>query len=105
MTDEFDQLQNAGKSDFSKSDQVVEQLEAKLVGEQDARMEERFLFVLITVVLLNVIFLRDFGNWTGPLVIGIMELVFLLVLARKCGVEEVHLLLDKVLDVAKPSKS
>lgn len=63
---------------------------AQALSEEKAyRQDERFLFVFAIIVLLNVIVFDAVGGWLVPIILVILELVFLVVLARLMGVEEV----------------
>ncbi|WP_447926108.1 hypothetical protein [Vreelandella sp. EE27] len=72
-------------------------LEEELSAEKDARKEERFLFIVALFVMFNVWTLKDSGTWALPVIIGIMQLIALLILARRMGVEEIHLILNQLL--------
>jgi|GEM_PF-3327727 len=57
--------------------------------EKEDRQDERFLFLFAIIVLLDVILFDALGGWVLPLILVILELAFLVVLARLMGVEEV----------------
>jgi hypothetical protein len=65
------------------------ELANELERERDARKEERFLLVMIVVVIADAYMFSQMENWTGPLVIGVIELVAIAVIARKWGIQEV----------------
>lgn len=107
--DEFDQLErSAGEPSqdepHDKSAMAAEQAYAELDEEKDKRKEERFLFILAGLVLLDAHILGNMDNWAAPLVIGILQLFGLLIYARRSGVEEVQQWLDKMLDAVKVNK-
>jgi len=59
------------------------------------------------VVLLLVVDIATFGSmetWAAPVTIFILEIVGLLVFAKRCGVEEVQQLIDRILET-KPLKT
>lgn len=60
-------------------------------------MEERFIWIVISVILVDVIWLRNSPNPTFPFVVLILELVALLVLARRMGVNDFVQLMDRIL--------
>lgn len=105
MPNEFDQLDQPVDPDHNPSAQAVEEAYEALEKERDRRKEERFLFVLVGLVLFNTHVLGDMENWAAPLVIGLIQLFGLLIFARQSGVEEVQQWLDKVLDAVKPDRS
>lgn len=101
--DEFDiEALFVERSDYL--DERIEELEKSLEREKDQRKEERFLWCLISVILLNVfVFTSMEGSVLGPLVIGVFEAVALLLLARKLGLEEVTEMVEGL--IAKISRS
>src|SRR3546814_20502541 len=68
--------------------QALEQLSEDLQYEKDRRREERFLFVAIITVLVDGYLFTTISNWSGPIVIGVIQLFGLAVYARHCGVQE-----------------
>ncbi|MDT8894218.1 hypothetical protein RSO41_06080 [Halomonas sp. I1] len=98
--DEFNDIASEGGGEPHPSDhasQAVEDLSERLQAEQDARKEERFLFVLIGLTLLNLHTFTSATTWTTPIVIGLLQLIGLAIYARRCGVEELEKLVDKFL--------
>ena len=65
---------------------------------KDAAKEERFLWIATLVVVFDVFAFTLMGNWGGPIAILMFQMVVLLILARKLGVEEIHTLIDKILE-------
>lgn len=87
--DEFD-IESLFEEHSDYLDERIGELEESLEREKDQRKEERFLWCLVSVILLNVfVFTSMEGSVFGPLVIGVFEAVALLLLARKLGLEEV----------------
>lgn len=90
-------LAQAGGDATDPKDGALAALEAKLDHEKDARMEERFLWVVACVVLIDVIWFKDAANPTFPIVIMVLELVALAILARRWQVEEISSLVERVI--------
>ncbi|WP_302356687.1 hypothetical protein [Alcaligenes sp. YSL9] len=78
-------------------------LEKRLQDEIDKRLEERFIFALILVILFDVHYLLESDNFTGPLIVGLLQLVGLILYARRCGIEEIDRLVDKAVHTFKRS--
>lgn len=78
-------------------DEALAALGDKSAQQEDQRKEERFLFVLVIIVMFDAIVFTHMESWSGAIVIGVIELFGLMVFARHCGIEEVQSLLDKVL--------
>lgn len=65
----------------------VEQLQGQLVTEQDARKEERWFWLLAVTILVDVIATPLVG--AGMLLIAFFEIVMLVMLAQRWGVDGV----------------
>lgn len=97
--DHYDALANKGGSTHpnnARSTAEVE-LEQKLAYERDARKEDRFVFMIILVVIFNAWFLHQASTWTLPVVVGILQLFALALLARRFGVQEIQYWLNQFL--------
>lgn len=81
----------------SKKDSALASLEERLQDEKDARMEERFIWIVVCVILIDVVWLRTSPNATFPIVILILELIALLVIARRMKVNDFVRLIDRIL--------
>lgn len=81
----------------SPKDEALAALETELDEVKDARIEERFLWILLCVVLVDVIWFSNSPNPTFPIVILVLEIIGLFILARRMGVEEAERLLERVL--------
>ncbi|MER9180517.1 hypothetical protein [Mesorhizobium sp. M0408] len=85
-------------SEPSPKDKQIEELQAKLAHERDARLEERFIFIVIAVMLLDVVFFTLMPTFGGPIALLILELLVLIPLAKRMGMEEIATILGRVLD-------
>lgn len=92
---DFSRLEGDGTA--TPKDEALAALESNLQSEKDARMEERFIWLVISVILVDVIWLRNSPNSTFPIVVLILELVALLVIARRMGVNDFVQLMDRIL--------
>jgi hypothetical protein len=79
----------------SKTDEALASLEKRGESEEDKRLEERFLWIVVCTMLLNIIWFRDSANATLPVVALVLELMVLVILARKCHVDEAVILIHK----------
>lgn len=69
----------------------------KLQYEKESRREERFILSVFIVALIDAFLFMQMNTWSGPIVLGLVELVAFAVFARRSGVDEVVQLLDKLL--------
>lgn len=77
-------------------DEAIASLQGKLVEIADQHLEERFIWVLVVLVLADSFIFSKMDNFAGPLVIGIFELVGVIILADRCKVDTVAPLIDKL---------
>lgn len=68
----------------------------KLETEQESRREERFLWILGVVILLDIMLLKDVENWSLPLVVLVLEMVGAVFLAAKYKIGTVQEFIDKL---------
>lgn len=85
------------KSDVTKQDEQISELQERLTEERDARKEDRFVFTVLIVLLLDVVFFTVMPTFGGPLALIILELLILIPLAKRMGMEEVAQILSRVL--------
>lgn len=81
----------------SKTDDAVVEMERKLEAAKDRHLEERFVWVALTTILLTVLILHDSESEMLPLAIVLLELPLLFWLAKKMGVESVAELFDRLI--------
>lgn len=103
--DEFEALQalaRSGRSDETSFKSQTESLDALMNDNERARdqiKEERFVWILALIVLADLFFMIPAQNFGGPLVVGALELVLIVVLAQKCGIDQVLPFIDRVLSM------
>lgn len=95
MRDDYNAFEAA--SEDGMADSQVAALEQDLEKLKDSFREERFCWALAILILLDVIFFtRIDGGWGAPITILFLEVILLLVLARKWGVEDLTDVIDKI---------
>ena len=75
----------------------IEELQKDLDREVDARKEERMVWILVVIILLDVYFFTSMQNIIGPLVILAFQLLVVILVARKMGMEQVVQLIDRMI--------
>lgn len=85
-------------SDVTKKDEQISDLQEQLAYEKDARNEDRFAFIVAVVLLLDVVFFTAMPSFGGPLALLILELLVLIPLAKRMGMQEIAEILSRVLD-------
>jgi hypothetical protein len=71
-----------------EKDEALDSLSKQLEAAKDARCEERFLWIIVCVILVDVLWFRNAPNPTFPVVILVLEAAGLFLLANRMGVEE-----------------
>ena len=101
--EDFDKLSGsfAGPNDRDALSRNL--LEDKIQAEIDTKLEERFCWILAFLILFDSHFLMSASNFSGPLVVGLLELILLFIFAKKLGVDEVLPFIDKVLSIVARS--
>jgi hypothetical protein len=85
------------KSGATKQEEQISELQEQLAQERDARMEDRFVFIVAVVILLDVVFFTVMPSFGGPLALLILQLLVLIPLAKRMGMQEVAQILSRVL--------
>lgn len=91
----FESLLSEGES---KVDRQIYELQRELEYEKDARKEERFVFILIIIILLDIVFFSVQPSFGGPLALLILELIILIPLAKKMGMEQIAQIMSRTLE-------
>jgi hypothetical protein len=91
-------FQILAQEEVSQKDKQIQLLQDSLENEKDKRKEERFIFICVVILLLNVVFFSVLDNFTGPIALIILELLVLIPLARTMGVEEAAKLMSRVIE-------
>ena len=81
----------------TKQEQQIQELQNDLAEEKDARLEERFAFIVVGVILLDVVFFSVIPTLAGPLALVVLELLILIPLARRMGKDEVARIITAVI--------
>lgn len=82
----------------SKRDQLIEELQDQLEAERDGRNEDRFVCIVCLVMLLDVVFFTVMPTFGGPLALLVLELLILIPLAKRMGMQEISQILSSVLN-------
>jgi len=84
-------------SEPSKQDQQIQELQDRLERERDGRKEDRFVGIVCLVMLLDVVFFTVMPTFGGPLALLVLELLILIPLAKRMGMQEIAQILSSVL--------
>lgn len=81
----------------SARDDAIAALQKEIEDLKNKHDEDKFLWFLAALAIFDVVALLRAENWTGPLVIGILELIAVIVMANRCRVDVVAPLIDKLI--------
>lgn len=82
----------------SKKDQQIQELQDQLAYEKDARQEERFVSIVVLIIVFDIVFFSVMPSFGGPLALVLLEVLVLIPLARRMGIQEIVQILSRVLD-------
>ena len=85
------------KQNLKLTDQQIEELQSQLESERDGRKEDRFVGIICLVLLLDVVFFSVMPTFGGPLALLVLQLLVLIPLAKRMGMEEIAKILSRVL--------
>lgn len=81
----------------TNKDEQIADLQRDLDSERDARREDRFLFLVILILFFNIMIFTVMPNLGGPLAVLILELIILIPIARRMGIQESAKILDRAI--------
>ena len=84
-------------SDVTKQEKQISELQEQLERVRDSRREDLFVFIVLIVLLLDVVFFTVMPTFGGPLALLLLELLILIPLAKRMGMEEIAQILSRVL--------
>jgi len=90
---------NIFSATVSKKDQELERLQSENQNLKDLRKEERFGWIVALLALINYLLLKDVQNLLAPLIVFILELIALLVLARRSGMEYIEIIISRLISM------
>lgn len=91
-------LSGLATSNPSKQEQQIQELQDDLAAEKDARQEDRFFFMIVVVILFDIVFFTLMPTFGGPLALLVLQLLILIPLARRMGMEEIAGILNGVIN-------
>ena len=105
-TEDFEALINLEQPNAfeDKTSEQVSILTRNYESERNDRNEERFIWILVLLIIVDFEFFTIMQNIVGPIVIGCIETLLIFVLAERCGIDGVLPLIDRVLSAVGPSK-
>ena len=84
-------------SDPTTQEKQIQELQTQLAAERDCRKEDRFVGVVVIVLLLDVVFFTVMPTFGGPIALLVLELLILIPIARRMGMQEVAQIISAVI--------
>ncbi len=80
----------------------IKELEDSLEREKTRNKEFQFIAILVFVIFIDIFTFPSMQTFGGPLVIGILEAVALLLVAKKLGLKEFSSFLNRLIATVSP---
>lgn len=77
------------------------QLQQEVEKLKRAKTEERFLWVLVFITLFDAHCFSNANSWGGPVVIGIIELILVIVIAESLEIRSIVGVVEKIFNIFK----
>ncbi len=75
----------------------ISALEKENVDLKDKLLEERFCFILVAVILIDMIVFDNMQTWAAPLCLITLQIFGLIVFGKRCKVDIIKEIIDKVI--------
>jgi len=103
VSDEFDNIVEGSVGSKQPANSAASDLEKSNSCLKSAMLEERFLWVAVIILIIDILSFGSMETWAAPVTITVIELVILVIVAKKCEVAEVSQYLDKILNIKSGS--
>lgn len=101
MVEQQDNVDNESgllsSEELEKHQEQIQRLQGELQRQLDERKEERLIWILVVTVLLDVYFFTSMDNIAGPIVILVFQVLVVVMVATKMGMEQVVQLIDRMI--------
>ncbi|MEM1149312.1 MAG: hypothetical protein AAGI03_01980 [Pseudomonadota bacterium] len=91
-------LEFDGDDDDEEKDRLINSLQNQLIKEQDRRAEERFAWFAALNIIADLLVFPNLSTWSAPVSIAVIQILLLIVLGRKWGVDDIWTLTEKMID-------
>ncbi|GAB4391602.1 MAG: hypothetical protein Tsb005_02070 [Gammaproteobacteria bacterium] len=91
-------LEALDKIKSTRKDDTISKLEERNQALQDKINEERFYWICLIIIICDFFFFRDMKIWASPIVMLVLQLLILIPLARRLGVDTIYIIFNKFLD-------
>lgn len=81
----------------AKVSETIASLEKQLAKAQDERLEERFIFVIFILILVDIILLNGATNTWIAIIVLVFQLIVVSVIATKMGVKRIVGIMNRLL--------
>lgn len=80
------------------AEQALAEMQKALEAEKDARREERFFWLMLVLIVADMYAFTHMANWSGPIIIGLLEFVLVIAVARSWGMDVIYTLTEKIIN-------
>lgn len=93
----FNEPSSGGAENVWRNDEIA-QLSEEVEGLKNKLGEVVFIAIFFNVIVIDMFLFQFYDVWTSPLVIGILQIIVLIVLARICKVNDINVIMNIILD-------
>lgn len=79
-------------------DEALDAVQRELTAEQDARREERFVWMCVVIMLFDIFTFKEMETWSGPVIIGVIQVIFIIAVGRKWGMDHIWTITERIVD-------
>lgn len=87
-----------GDEDEESKERLIASLQDQLLRESDKRSEERFAWFAALNIIADLFVFPSLDTWSAPVSIAVIQILLLIVLGRKWGVDDIWTLTEKMID-------
>ena len=80
----------------ARRDEQIAALQTEIDDLRNRHAEDKFIWFIVGIAAFDVAALLRAENWTGPIVIGVIQVIAIAVMADRCKVDLVAPLIDKL---------
>ncbi|PYE89049.1 hypothetical protein C7477_105152 [Phyllobacterium leguminum] len=78
--------------------EAISSLQQDLEAERNSRKEERFIWFFVLILVLDVFTFKDMETWSGPLMVGILEIILVVALGRRWSMDHIYTITELIIN-------
>ena len=94
-----DLIELSDDQNLANLDKEITELQRKIIAQDKENKNERFLWIMVVMILFDAFWFSNSQSWGGPMVIGIIEIIMLIAIAEKLEVEAIVGIVEKIFNI------